>query len=82
MTTPSPIDPMTVYFLGGIRLAALMEFLEISGLKSDVYAACLDRAADAAKRREAPENDMECLRRAILLAEEEGRQIRLSRART
>lgn len=80
MTTP--LDPMTMFFLGGIRMAALVEFLELSGLQPDVLAACLDRAADAARRRQAPEAESEPLQRAIRVAEEEARQIRLSRARS
>lgn len=82
MTTPPPLDPMTMFFLGGIRMAALVEFMELSGLQPDVFAACLDRAADAARRRTLPEAEAEILQRAALVAEEEARQIRMSRART
>lgn len=77
-----PVDPMTNFFLAAIRQAALVEFIKLSGLHSDILAACLDRAAEAAATSADPQKQhAESLRRAVALAEEEAKQVRRARAK-
>lgn len=73
------LDPMTLFFLGGIRQAALVELIERMGWHVDVFANSLDRAANEASGREVAEGEREALRQAVAIASEEARQLRLGR---
>ena len=73
------LDTLTLFFLDGIRQAALIELFERMGWPVDVFANSLDRAADEAGRRTVPETDREPLRQAVAMAAEQARQLRLAR---
>lgn len=70
---------MTLFFLDGIRQAALVEFIERMGWPVDVFANSLDRAADEASRRTVAEAEADALRQAVAMAAEQARQLRLAR---
>lgn len=74
----SSLDPMTLFFLDGIRQAALVEFIERMGWPVDVFANSLDRAADEASRRAVSETEAAALRKAVAMASEQARQLRLA----
>lgn len=75
----STLDPMTLFFLDGIRQAALIEFIERMGWPVDIFANSLDRSADEASRRKVLDSEAESLKRAVAMATEQARQLRLSR---
>lgn len=77
MKSPDTLDPLTVFFLDGIRQTALVETFARMGWPTDVFANSLDRAAAEAASRTVSQIEVEPLRRAAAIAAEQARQLRL-----